>query len=233
MDAYFKRFERFAKNAKWPAEEWATNLSTFLQGKALEVYSPLSTEDANDYEKLRDALLKRYQLTEEGFHQKFRNSKQKIGETAGQFVIRLSNYLARLMELGKVKATFEGLRDMIVREQFLSVSPKNLVLFLKERKIKSVDEMVQLAEQDMEAHTVSDVHFYLSPKTKTDGDKYDFMKRPVNSLPSLEGKREVREYRERHCYGCGKTDHFINSCLLKQQEIVLVLKQQYSKYRKK
>ena len=52
MDAYLKRFERFAKNAKWPAEEWATNLSTLLQGKALEVYSRLSTEDANDYDKL-------------------------------------------------------------------------------------------------------------------------------------------------------------------------------------
>ena len=59
------------------------------------------------------------------------------------------------MELGKVKATFEGLRDLIVREQFLNVSPKNLVLFLKERKIKSVDEMVELAEQYMEAHMVS------------------------------------------------------------------------------
>ena len=50
MDAYLRRFERFAKNAKWPAEEWATNLSTLLQGKALEVYSRLLTEDANDYE---------------------------------------------------------------------------------------------------------------------------------------------------------------------------------------
>ena len=43
IDAYLKRFESFAKNAKWPAEEWATNLSTLLQGKALEVYSRLST----------------------------------------------------------------------------------------------------------------------------------------------------------------------------------------------
>ena len=121
MDVYLKRFERFAKNAKWPDEEWATNLSTLLQGKALAVYSRLSTEDANDYEKLGDALLKRYQLTEEVIHQKFRNSKQEIGETAGQFVIRLMNYLARWMELGKVKATFEGLRDLMISEQFLSV----------------------------------------------------------------------------------------------------------------
>ena len=122
MDSYLKRFERFAKNEKWPAEEWATNLSNLLQGKALKVYSRLSVEDANYYVKLQDALLKRYQLTEEGFRQKFRNSKQEIGDTAGQFVIRLSNYLVRWMELGKVKSTFEGLRDLIVREQFLSVS---------------------------------------------------------------------------------------------------------------
>ena len=215
MDAYLKRFERFAKNAKWPAEEWATNLSTLLQGKALEVYSRLSSDDANDYDKLRDALLKRYQLTEEGFRQKFRNSKQEIGETAGQFVIRLSNYLARWMELGKVKATFEGLRDLILREQFLSVSNKSLVLFLKERKIKSADEMVELAEQYMEAHTVSDTHFRPSPGNKTDSYKSDFMRRPVNSIPSLEGKGQVREYKERHCYGCGKTDHFIKSCPVK------------------
>ena len=119
------------------------------------------------------------------------------------------------MELGKVKVKFEGLKDLIVREQFLSVSNKSLVLFLKERKIKSVDAMVELAKQYMEAHTVSDVHFLLSPETKTDGDKYDFMKRPVNSLPSLEGKRKVREYRERHCYGYGKTEHFIKSCSAK------------------
>ena len=79
------------------------------------------------------------------------------------------------MELGKVKATFGGLRYLIVREQFLRVSNKSLVLFLKERKIKSVDEMVELAEQYMEAHTVSDTHFGLSLEIKTDGDKYDFM----------------------------------------------------------
>ena len=55
---------------------------------------------------------------EEGFRQTFRNSKQEIGQTAGHFVIRLSNYLVRWMKLGKVKTTFEVLRYLIVREQF-------------------------------------------------------------------------------------------------------------------
>ena len=213
MDAYLKRFERFAVNAKWPAEEWATNLSTLLQGKALDVYSRLSVDDANNYDALRDALLKRYQLTEEGFRQKFRNSKQEAGETAGQFVIRLNNYLTRWMELGKVPETFHGLKDLLLREQFLSVSQKSLVLFLKERKIKSIDEMIELAEQYMEAHAVSD-NVYRSPNLNK-VEKSETMKRPSISPLVQEGKGQIREYKERHCYGCGKSDHFIKMCPFK------------------
>ena len=124
MDAYLKRLERFAKNVKWPAEECTTNLSALLQGNDLDVYSRVSVEVAIDYDELRKALLKRYQLTEEGFRQQICNSKKEVGETAGQFVIRLNNYLSRWIELGKVTETFNGLRDLLLREQFLSVSHK-------------------------------------------------------------------------------------------------------------
>ena len=151
MDSYLKRFERFAENAKWPKEEWATNLATLLQGKALAVYSRLSSIDAVVYDTLKDALLKRYQLTEEGFRIKLRTSKQESGETASQFIVRLENYLTRWMDLGQVDKTFEGLKDLILREQFLAVSGKSLVMFLKERKLKSVAEMSKIADQYIEA----------------------------------------------------------------------------------
>ena len=179
----------------------------------MDVYSRLSADDANNYEKLSDALLKRYQLTEEGFRQKLRNSKQEVGETAGQFVIRLKNYLSRWMELGKVTETFEGLRDLLLREQFLNASNKNLVLFLKERKIKSINEMAELAEQYREAHSVSDNTY--RPATVNRGEKSEFIKKTVYGPSVQEGKGQVREYRERYCYGCGKSDHFMKSCPFK------------------
>ena len=169
MDSYLKRFERFATNAKWPKEEWATNLSSLLQEKALDVYSRLSSTEATDYDKLSDALLKRYQLTQEGFRQKFRSSKQETGEAADQFVVRLSKYLSSWMELGRVPENYEGLRDLILREQFLSVSKMNLVLFLKERKIKSVNELVELAEQYHEAHSVNNTPYKQSLFNKGEG----------------------------------------------------------------
>ena len=118
MDSYLKCFERFAENAKWPKEEWATNLATLLQSKALDVYSRLSSADAVVNDTLKEALLKSYQLKEEGFRVKFRLSKQESGETANQFIIRLDNFLTRWMDLGKVDKTFEGLKDLILREQF-------------------------------------------------------------------------------------------------------------------
>ena len=211
MDSYLKRFERFATNAKWPKEEWATNLSTLLQGKALDVYSRLSSTEALDYDKLCDALLKRYQLTEEGFRQKFRTSKQEVGETAGQFVVRLTNYLSRWMELGKVDETYEGLKDLILREQFLTVSNRNLVLFLKERKIKSIKEMVELSEQYNEAHSVSDASFRQSLTNRTDTRSDTFRKDSLKG-PITDDNRQTKIFRDRYCYGCGKKDHFIRSC---------------------
>ncbi|XP_062570645.1 uncharacterized protein LOC134232676 [Saccostrea cucullata] len=75
IDSYLQRFERFAANAKWEESIWAINLSALLKGKALEVYSRLPASEALNYRALKQALLKRFQLTEEGFHSKFRTSK--------------------------------------------------------------------------------------------------------------------------------------------------------------
>ena len=49
IDAYIERFERFVKVQLWKPEVWATNLSTLLTGKALDVYSRILAADALDY----------------------------------------------------------------------------------------------------------------------------------------------------------------------------------------
>ena len=67
IDSYLQRFERFAHNAKWKEPQWAINLSALLQGKALEVYSRLPVSDALNYNYLKQALLKRFQLRRKAF----------------------------------------------------------------------------------------------------------------------------------------------------------------------
>ena len=41
--------------------------STLLSGRALDVYFRLSEEAASDYHKMNIALMKRYDLTEDGY----------------------------------------------------------------------------------------------------------------------------------------------------------------------
>ena len=48
-------------------------ISALLRGTALEVYYRLSPEDSNDYRILKEALLKRFMLTEAGFRHGLRD----------------------------------------------------------------------------------------------------------------------------------------------------------------
>ncbi|KAJ8035059.1 hypothetical protein HOLleu_22149 [Holothuria leucospilota] len=116
LDAYIRRFERFAKTAEWPDVEWAVSLGALLSGKALDVYSRLPKADADDYKKVKSALLQRYDLTEDVFRNKLRNSKLEPGETFTQFGERLPGYRKRWVETAGLKENFEDLADLILRD---------------------------------------------------------------------------------------------------------------------
>ena len=113
-----KRFERFAKIQRLENSNLAIALSALLSGKALEVFARLSRNDATDYTKIKTALLKSYNLTEEGFRQKFRNSKPEENESPTQYMTRMENFLERWIDTAGA-STYDDLKTLIVREQFL------------------------------------------------------------------------------------------------------------------
>lgn len=84
LDAYINRFERYAEAQHWPREQWSTNLGALLSGKALDTYYQLHMNDANNNDALKEILLMRYQLTVDGFKQKFYNSKADYVESAAE-----------------------------------------------------------------------------------------------------------------------------------------------------
>ena len=114
MDSYLGRFEHFAESQKWNKTHWAMYLFALLKGRALDVFSMTPAEQANDYDKLKDALLKRYLLSADGFKKRFRSAKPETGETPSQFLTRLDNYLERWIELAKVTKSYEGLKTLFV-----------------------------------------------------------------------------------------------------------------------
>jgi len=88
-----------------------------LKGKALDVYSRLPVKDAHDCEILKDALLKRFNLTEDGFMKKCKSATAEVGEATTQFIARLENYLMRCVDFANVEKDFNGLMNLICQCQ--------------------------------------------------------------------------------------------------------------------
>ena len=151
MDSYLLRFERYATVQKWEPDTWATGLSALLQGKALDVYALMRKEDALNYDKLKVALLKRYELTEEGFKRKYKKCRPENGETFQQFTTRMKSYFTRWIDMAGIEKSYEGLQDLILREQLTFICNRDLELFLREREPKSLEQASKLADQYKEA----------------------------------------------------------------------------------
>ena len=88
------------------------------------------------------ALLKRYDFTEFGYRRRFRDAKPEGQESPDQFIVRLKNYLTKWVKLAKVEESFDGVVELMVREQFTNACPKELSVYLNERSPKTLDELV-------------------------------------------------------------------------------------------
>src|SRR5688572_20069842 len=91
LDAFLLRFERACTVYEVPERFWAMTLARSLEGKALEVYQRLDVEQAHDYEKLKQELLRRFKLTEGGYRKLFKRSEEHTSELQSQ-----SNLVCRL-----------------------------------------------------------------------------------------------------------------------------------------
>ena len=79
----------------WCRDDWATNLSALLKGRALDLYPLMPSELCTDYDEVKKAFLLRYDLTEDGFRLRFRSSRPEGAETFAQHSVRSANYLTR------------------------------------------------------------------------------------------------------------------------------------------
>ena len=81
VEHFLATFERIATQQKWPKEVWATQVAGLLTGKAMAAYAALTPGDAVTYEKVKEAILRRYEINEETYRQRFRQDRKKGEES--------------------------------------------------------------------------------------------------------------------------------------------------------
>ncbi|XP_075748462.1 uncharacterized protein LOC142814197 isoform X1 [Rhipicephalus microplus] len=199
LDAYLHRFETIARSQNWPEQQWATALSTCLSGEALSVYGRLTPTDAANYAKVKAALLKRFRFTVEGFRDRFRTGKPADGETATQYAARLCHYFDRWIELSGTAQEYEELRELLIREQFLTSCHPSLSLYLKERRAKSLEDMLELADQFLEAQGGTNL-----AKVKKEG--------PEDSKKSAPEEKKHAPEKIPRCFLCNRVGHRASHC---------------------
>ena len=150
LDLFFDLFEKQCEAFGVPEEDRQSHLYGLFSGKYRET---LVNIDKNaTYPQIRDKLLRTYNLTTNGYRERFFNLTPTTGETMTAFVQRLHACFDKWVSLASINKEFNSLRDLIVTHQILETCNPELIKFLLERNINDTVRILENSDSFFQAH---------------------------------------------------------------------------------
>ena len=151
MERYFPHFECVATTFEWPKAAWTLLLQCVLTGKAQEVYSSLALDQCADYEIVKAAILRAYELVPEAYRQRFRGSRRVDKQTFVEFAREKEILFNRWCASQKAE-TKEHLRELVLLEEFKNCVPEAVATYLSEQRVARIGDAAVLADEYVLAH---------------------------------------------------------------------------------
>ena len=135
-DKFFSTSEKLFAAANIPPELWVGYLIEKLSERARNVYSALPTEEANQYDKLKAAILADYQVAPSIYRRNFFSWSRKSNQTYAEFMKELDEQLS-LWSSAHGDTTIDW-RDLLLRYRFESQLSEELNLYILDKKVNSL-----------------------------------------------------------------------------------------------
>ena len=155
VDKYFAHFEKVADSLNWPKESWVLLLQSVLVGKAQEIYGSLSVEQSSNYEHVKEAILKAYELVPEAYRQKFRNYLKYDSKTHVEFAREKENLFNRWCHSKEIGQDFKKLKQMVLLEEFKDKVRPDIRSHLDEQKVEELEKAAVMADDYALTHKMS------------------------------------------------------------------------------
>ena len=156
VDKYFLHFVKIANSLKWPKESRTFLLQSVFIGKARQIYSSLSIQQCHiNYDAVKKAVLKAYELVPVAYRQKFRNAKKESNQTHVEFARVQEQMFDRWLSSKNANEDFRQLRQLVLIEQFKECIHANIKTHLDERDINNLEDAATTADDYALTHRLS------------------------------------------------------------------------------
>ena len=166
-------------------------LAPLLTGKAQQAYAAMAAEEAGDYDRVKTAILRRYNINVETYRQRFRAATKRGEESHRELLVRLQDLAQKWV---KECDTVEKVVDMLVKEQFLDTLAPDVRIWVRERKPKDSEEASQLADD------------YAQTRRQVQEEKKSEL--PMNRG----GEKQASSTGPKRCHSCGRVGHLVHEC---------------------
>lgn len=225
VEHYLVAFERFASTYDLPKEVWAQKVAPLLTGKAQAAYACMDMERIGDYDELKKAILRRYDINEETYRQRFRGYRKLPEESYAELGIKLKDLFTKWIQPGG--KTKEEVCEAIVLEQLLDDMTPELRVWVKERKPNTLREASEMADNYVAARKGNRdrrvctncnkpgriARFCRNADVKSDQKPDTLGGESESKATSLEKvTSEKVKVKNITCFACGGAGHYASKC---------------------